>query len=167
MPKLSQLPNGFNQTKLFPVVFIYFNNFATGKAISLYWTIFVILYTFFEGTYKQFRCMADAAIKANANKIPCLYGSDDKNTIIIDAGQGNPAKVRNCIQHFGMDMLPPFHYCGNRKVMAHNMCQSIEYFLQMNSGYVGTTIILPLVMVVRNCQIVWETDTNRERAWVG
>lgn len=169
IPELSQLSDvtgGINQAKLFPVSFN-FSHFAVGQVMGLYWTALTILYTFFESMYQKLGRMADGAARAQADPLPCSCGGGgDRNVVEIDAGQEGPAEVRDCMRHFRIDMLPPLHHRGNPKVVADNVCQSVEYFLRMDSGYVGSTIVLPMIMAVRNCMMGWETDTTREREWI-
>ncbi|CAK7238393.1 hypothetical protein SEUCBS140593_010641 [Sporothrix eucalyptigena] len=166
VPKLARIPSATDDPtlgKLYPVAF-HFSHFAIGQAITLYWAGLVILYTFLSNAYRQLRRLVYAVAGLEEDMAPCTCGDRGGNdeTIESEVQKEKKASPRNCVRHFRLNMLQPLQRRATPQVVADQVCQSVEYFLQEDMGILGGTLIFPPLLIVRNARLSWDGDTSRQ-----
>jgi hypothetical protein len=189
--------------KLFPVTF-YFSAFILGHAMTLYWAATCMVWTALGFIYEKLEQLEAGLGGRESTPCSCLHGefgsvggspmsssspassNDDQtmsssdsnptNLVTISAGPGvGTYRATNCLRHFSTRNLPPLHHRSQPEPLAWKICQSVEYFLQPRMGCLGSSVILPALIIVRDMLDLWEIagkgvgreGYKREKIWIG
>ncbi|KAJ5114131.1 hypothetical protein N7456_002665 [Penicillium angulare] len=125
---INPLAERSNTSNLFPNSF-HFANIEIGATLTLLWATRTILWSGLCNLY-------DFHDRVNAFMKMINTTEDSSFTPVSKNGNGSS------------DPLPPLGYCENYLDMAHNVCQSLQFFLQGDMGLVGIFSVSPAIGIV-------------------
>jgi hypothetical protein len=162
--------------KLFPVAF-HFSAFILGHSMTLYWAASCMVRTALMLLYESLE-RNEEAIRASGEEAPCSCPSHSKadegfpmadasNLIAISVSPTTtPYKVAHCLRHFSTRNLPPLHHRADPEPLAWKVCQSVEYFLQERMGMLGSSVILPALIIIRDMLDLMHGEFGRQKLWI-
>jgi hypothetical protein len=139
--------------KLFPVAFT-FSASMIGHNLIYYWTALMAVHAHLCYTYSFLRRLTTRLDGTGRSPLPCTC--DD----------GHSEGPTPCPRHFYMDRLRPL---GHReewaRTTAHNIAQSIEYFVLKPQFGFGPGSVLAALVLLQGFWMYAEGDFSREVAW--
>lgn len=164
LSKMDSFVNSSDSGKLFPVAFR-FPAFVVGQNLIYYWVALMSVYAHLCLTYAILVDLLTILESMGRSNLTCTC-NDDTGTG-AGAGTEDQAAAALCLQHFTMKLLPALdHRQRWPRVIAYNICQSVEYFMQDELRGFGPASILPPLVLVRGFWTHAPGDWSREMAWV-
>ncbi|VUC27338.1 unnamed protein product [Clonostachys rosea] len=127
--------------KLFPVAFN-FPSFGVGETMVLYWTVCVLLHSYHALVYRK------------------LLAVQEKSCYQTGAGDDRNSSSNDIIRQLECQQ-------DSLETSARCICQSVHYFCGDARRNIGSSTILPSLVVLRAIFLHAPGDWSRAEAWVG